>query len=276
MTGALVPAERSRLSELEAVVESGLQTFVEVGQALSEIRDSRLYRETHATFEDYCRERWQFTGRRGRQLIAAAEIGTIVPAENESQARALAPLLAAHGPTAVAEAWEAAWRESDSVTAAAISQAAAWTAWLIDWREQTGGAALTLDDVRRTLEEPLFELLALAPLDEAALAATHAALVLEDAGAVYLRTRKIPPPPPSFTSSSRKGKADERTRQAEWALCSQRRAGQLLYIIDVAEGAEPLSRLNMIWGAEVCAGFSNADLRQAARGHLYAAGLWAA
>ena len=40
--------ERSRLAELEAVVEAGLQTFVDVGLALSEIRDGRLYRKTHA------------------------------------------------------------------------------------------------------------------------------------------------------------------------------------------------------------------------------------
>jgi hypothetical protein len=82
-----------RLAELEAVIEAGLQTFVEVGAALLEIRDGRLYRETHASFEAYCRERWNFTGRRGRQLIAAAEVGTVVPIENEAQARELAPLL---------------------------------------------------------------------------------------------------------------------------------------------------------------------------------------
>jgi hypothetical protein len=33
------------------------------GTALLEVRDRRLYRETHATFEDYCRERWRFSDR---------------------------------------------------------------------------------------------------------------------------------------------------------------------------------------------------------------------
>jgi len=78
------------LAECEAVIERGLATFVEVGAALLEIRGHRLYRETHATFEDYCRERWSFTDRRARYLMEAAEIGTMVPnVGNERQARAL-------------------------------------------------------------------------------------------------------------------------------------------------------------------------------------------
>ena len=51
-------AEISRLQELEQVVETGLTVFVKVGNALLEIRDSRLYRQQCPTFETYCRERW--------------------------------------------------------------------------------------------------------------------------------------------------------------------------------------------------------------------------
>ena len=51
----------ARLPELEAVIERGLATFIEVGKALMEIQDGRLYRETHATFEDYCRQRWEMS-----------------------------------------------------------------------------------------------------------------------------------------------------------------------------------------------------------------------
>lgn len=59
---ALTEAERANLAHLEQVggqtiVEAGGQV-VEAGEALREIRDSRLYRETHTTFEDYCRERF--------------------------------------------------------------------------------------------------------------------------------------------------------------------------------------------------------------------------
>ncbi len=39
-----------------------------------ELRDRRLYRSTHATFEEYCRSRFDYTRRRPYQLIEAAQI----------------------------------------------------------------------------------------------------------------------------------------------------------------------------------------------------------
>ena len=84
---------------------------VHVGNALLEIRDSRLYRTSHGTFEDYCQDRWQFTHGRARQLIAAAEtiailqsdtIVSLLP-EGERQARPLTAL----PPEAQREVWAA-------------------------------------------------------------------------------------------------------------------------------------------------------------------------
>lgn len=102
MTGTLVDPETGEvvptLESCEAVIERGLATFVEVGNALLTIRDRRLYRQSHDTFEDYCRERWGFVASRARQLIGAAESVTAVtvgggPApKNEAQARELAPV----------------------------------------------------------------------------------------------------------------------------------------------------------------------------------------
>jgi hypothetical protein len=106
----LTIVEAGRLRALEAVVERGLQTFVEVGVALSEIRDRRLYRVTHATFQHYCRARWGFSRQRALQLIDAAEMTTTVvtaglPAPaNERQARVLVPALRADEAAAI-EAW---------------------------------------------------------------------------------------------------------------------------------------------------------------------------
>lgn len=100
------------LEQCEAVIERGLNTFVEVGAALLQIRDGRLYKAEYSTFEDYCRERWGFTDRRARMLIDAAETvslletGTTVPVlpATESQARPLTAL-----PTEQqAEAWKIA------------------------------------------------------------------------------------------------------------------------------------------------------------------------
>jgi VRR-NUC domain len=113
--------EHERLDELEAIIERGLQTFVEVGLALSEIRESQLYREAHATFEDYCRERWDFTDRRARQLIAAAGIGTMVPVRNERQARELAPLR--EQPERLRETWAEVRENNSEPTALHVREA---------------------------------------------------------------------------------------------------------------------------------------------------------
>lgn len=80
-----------------------------MGTALLEIRDSRLYRETHSTFENYCRDRWGMNRRYANRIIEAAvvvenlgPIGPKLPSTgtdqlvslptHESQARPLAKL----------------------------------------------------------------------------------------------------------------------------------------------------------------------------------------
>ena len=94
VTGEILPS----LAECEATIERGVRSYIEAGEALRTIRDSRLYRETFATFEDYCRERWGWERRRAYQLIEAADVvqniaqlGAPVPA-NDAQARELTGL----------------------------------------------------------------------------------------------------------------------------------------------------------------------------------------
>ncbi|HEY9852349.1 MAG TPA: hypothetical protein V6D28_22950 [Leptolyngbyaceae cyanobacterium] len=91
-------AEQARLTELETVIEQGLQTFYEVGKALDEIREKRLYRETHKTFDAYCKEKWGIARQRAYRLIQAAQvrenlspIGDILPTK-ENQIRSLSNL----------------------------------------------------------------------------------------------------------------------------------------------------------------------------------------
>ena len=75
LTGELLTLDEARrLDELEQVVETGLTVFVKVGNALLEIRDSRLYRQQFPTFEAYCRERWGIERRQAYRLIDAAEV----------------------------------------------------------------------------------------------------------------------------------------------------------------------------------------------------------
>lgn len=76
----LEEVEQTRLKELEAVITRGLSTFVEVGIALIEIRDQRLYRQVFGSFEEYCRTKWKFTRQMGYRLIEAAKvIGELSP-----------------------------------------------------------------------------------------------------------------------------------------------------------------------------------------------------
>lgn len=119
---ALAVAESTRLAELEAVVERGLNTFVEVGQALLEIRDSRLYRESHLSFEEYCRDRWQISKPHATRLIQASQVVAAVPIgtapANEAQARELVPLLPE--PEDLREIWAEIVEAHEEPTAAIV------------------------------------------------------------------------------------------------------------------------------------------------------------
>lgn len=120
---ALSKTGARRLADAEAKIEHGLTTFWEVGQALMQIRDERLYRAEFSTFEDYCQQRWDMSRRRANQLVEAAQLGTMVPTlTNERQARALAPLK--EDPTEVREIFAEAEKRGD-VTGAGIARVVA-------------------------------------------------------------------------------------------------------------------------------------------------------
>jgi hypothetical protein len=65
--------EKSRLALLEGVIEEGLLDFIRVGNALLEIRESKLYREW-GTFKEYMRERWHVSESQGYALMDTAYI----------------------------------------------------------------------------------------------------------------------------------------------------------------------------------------------------------
>ncbi len=106
--------DRARLTELERVVEAGLATFIEVGEALAQIRDQRLYEATHRTWESYLDDRWSGLSRSyAHRLIAAAGVAAVLPPGNttpapttEAQVRPLTALR--DDPTAVTDAWQEA------------------------------------------------------------------------------------------------------------------------------------------------------------------------
>jgi Fe-S cluster biosynthesis and repair protein YggX len=99
----LSPVEKEERDNLERTVQ---QAFFIAGKALKQLRDKRLYRETHATFESYVRDRFDFTKRAAYYLIDAHEVmnnlkseqfvhtntGTNILPTKESQCRPLAKL----------------------------------------------------------------------------------------------------------------------------------------------------------------------------------------
>lgn len=113
MTSEITLDESKRLIALERQIAGGLRTFVQVGEALCEIRDSRLYRVEFGTFEEYCKSKWGFTKTQAFRLIGGAEVAKnlspigdktkVVPVK-ESQARPLTSL----PPEQQSEAWEKA------------------------------------------------------------------------------------------------------------------------------------------------------------------------
>ena len=121
--------EGDRLRELEGMIHTGLKTFVEVGNALREIRDSRLYKgQGYPNFEEYCRERWGWSRSYAHRQIEAADTAEVLlpignqPA-NEAQARELTPL-AKEDPEAAREVYAAVLEErGDKLTATDIRQA---------------------------------------------------------------------------------------------------------------------------------------------------------
>ena len=94
MVDTLNQTEAARLLDLEGVIRQGIGTFAAVGEALTEIRDSRLYRATDRTWGDYVERAWGFSRQRAAQLIGGAEVArtlTVVGLDvpNEREAREL-------------------------------------------------------------------------------------------------------------------------------------------------------------------------------------------
>ena len=93
----LTPEECMRLQTCEKTIREGLGTFVAVGRALMEIRDFRLYRQQHHTFENYVQSVLALSRPRAYELIDSAQVVADLSAiadisqlpQNEGQAREL-------------------------------------------------------------------------------------------------------------------------------------------------------------------------------------------
>jgi hypothetical protein len=138
--------ESHELERCEVVIKQGLQTFIEVGQALMTIREKRLYRIGFKTFEDYCVERWSFGRRYVNQIIQASEVisnlGAIAPIlpKTETQARPLTSL----EPEIQKEVWtEVVKTHGDNITAAKVQTV------VNDWKPVN-------QEIKEIKSEPMF------------------------------------------------------------------------------------------------------------------------
>lgn len=71
----LTDDEHQELQHCEEIIRDGIKVFIQVGTALKIIREKRLYRGTHNTFDEYVDQRWGIHSRQAAaQKIIAANI----------------------------------------------------------------------------------------------------------------------------------------------------------------------------------------------------------
>lgn len=128
-SAALSANETTTLAECETIVTNGIRSFVDVGNALRTIRDQRLYRGTHETFDKYVKENWDLGRAHAYRLIEAAvtvetlyPIGDVLPA-NESHVRPLLQFPSEDRPTVWKEVVEQLSNRSEDITAKTIEGA---------------------------------------------------------------------------------------------------------------------------------------------------------
>jgi len=143
--------ESHELERCEVVIKQGLNTFIEVGQALMTIKEKRLYRISFKTFEDYCTHKWGMVQQSATRLIRAYEtvtnlqsepIGSLLP-QSESQIRPLTSL----EPEIQKEVWNEVVKQSEEtrqpITAARVQSV------VNDWKPVN-------QEIKEVKNEPMF------------------------------------------------------------------------------------------------------------------------
>lgn len=128
--GELTEQERVDLATCEVALDNLRMAFWAAGKALQTIRDARLYRDSHPTFEAYLADRWDMSHAQAYRLIEgwplAERLSAMGDKLNERQVRALLPIADQHGPDAAVTVYRTI-TETDGirVTAAVILGAVA-------------------------------------------------------------------------------------------------------------------------------------------------------
>ncbi|MFE3191872.1 hypothetical protein ACFXHA_22880 [Nocardia sp. NPDC059240] len=99
--GPLSSSESEQLEVCESSIDALRVAFWTAGRALQIVRDARLYRAEHATFDEYVEKRWDMQRSYAHKLIRAwplaARLHPVAPSLNEGQIRELLPVAAAYG-----------------------------------------------------------------------------------------------------------------------------------------------------------------------------------
>lgn len=129
MSSKLTSSQCKELAKLEAIVSTAIEHFWKAGEALRQIRDKGLYRETHGTFESYCLEKWSISRPEAyRQIGAASVVADLDIKEGQpapmtaSQTR---PLMKLKTPSMRRAAWNLACGAGGKVTAEIVEKAVA-------------------------------------------------------------------------------------------------------------------------------------------------------
>ncbi|MER6610224.1 hypothetical protein ABT282_31020 [Streptomyces sp. NPDC000927] len=222
--GALPEESRSqRLAVLESTIEASATTFRraqarhyrEVGPALEEIRDQRLYEESgYVSWLDYLARRWEYSESHayrfidmGRVCQALAPLGqeALEALGAESQARELMPVLREHGDDAAREVWARATSEpGERITAKQVAKARESLGYGVQQRRPSRGgedASAHLNEELRAVADDLDRLVR--RLDRAVSSDVRPAdhgQALHDANRIRRAGRKFAKAPSTFPS----------------------------------------------------------------------------
>ncbi len=123
--GRLSDLEQADLATCEAALDNLRVAFWAAGKALQVIRDARLYRDAHATFEDYVEQRWDMSRSQAYRLVdawpLAERLSPMGDKLNERQVRELLPIASRHGQDAAVTVYRTvAETDGIQVTAAVL------------------------------------------------------------------------------------------------------------------------------------------------------------
>ncbi|WP_436716403.1 hypothetical protein U8335_02325 [Roseiconus lacunae] len=129
MVKSISQTDANDLERLEAIVHRGKKTFIKVGNALSEIRDRKLYQASHKTFAAYVEDRFGFKRHNAYQLIdaaaAAKNVEHVQQIDNARQAAEVAKAPKEKQTEVVERAAEIATDTGKPLTAKVLSEARA-------------------------------------------------------------------------------------------------------------------------------------------------------